>query len=182
MALDDYVKSVRITGRGNGWNSEDTSLSKNLLRLMINDGLIDKLMVYNTVNGREEHLSHYLGFIGQESIENSEDSMKIKSLINVESYQGHLEMRIHLTKRRLRFEIEDDGNGLDADVEPELYKGEIKSKKNGEIFNGKRGSFLFIINTAVRAVNGDLGFVNKGSHSGAIFWYEFPVIYSENQV
>lgn len=96
-----------------------------------------------------------------------------------QTYPHHIaELAVRLTSDRItmRLEVEDNGIGVDTDVERDLFTKHICSQKAGnEIFNGGYGVHMHGARIRIENLDGNIGCINKGHERGAIFWYEIPL-------
>jgi sensor histidine kinase regulating citrate/malate metabolism len=109
-------------------------------------------------------------------IYNALDSITMKNL-NSEGYKPKIKMRLCVDDKIFRFAIEDNGTGIDSEVEKQLFKQKISSekKKHKHICSGGLGKHMLDSRYDIKELGGDIGFYNKGLNEGAIFWYEVPL-------
>jgi sensor histidine kinase regulating citrate/malate metabolism len=104
---------------------------------------------------------------------NAIDSVFMRS--NNEYYKGKVKMNISADEHIFRFEVEDNGIGIDSDVENGLFKI-INSKKMGDgLTIGGVGMCLYNTKISVNRLSGKCGYEDKGKNQGAIFWFEIPI-------
>ncbi len=107
---------------------------------------------------------------------NVSDSLIEKYSSTLNNYIVKVNIIADLSSNVLNLEIEDNGKGIEPDVELLLFKCLIDSHKSGsKYFHGKLGIDLFKLRTIVKERGGGVYFYNKGANNGAVFGYKLPV-------
>lgn len=78
------------------------------------------------------------------------------------------------------FEVDDNGVGIDPEVEPQIFDRIVSNKKRlpfniGSPYSGGLGIHMLESQEIVESSGGSIHFENKGHNQGARFWYEVPV-------
>ncbi|MBI1968363.1 hypothetical protein HYS49_00470 [Candidatus Woesearchaeota archaeon] len=109
---------------------------------------------------------------------NASDSL----MLMFQRYPEHVaELAVRMTadKTAVKLEVEDNGTGIDPDVEQYLFYEQIDSKKaRGElkdVYHGGAGLHLYDSKRSIDMLGGRIGHINKGKNLGALFWYEIPL-------
>lgn len=116
-------------------------------------------------------------FVDYGFCQNAADSLTLR-LLQHPDYRVELAIRLQSDGTKIRLEVEDNGTGIDATVEPSLFYEKIASKKEvegGIILNGGAGEHLWLAKRKIDALGGKIDYLNKGQNRGALFWYEIPV-------
>jgi hypothetical protein len=106
-------------------------------------------------------------------IENSIDSI-VSCLDQDNDFVGSIDININANEYIFRFEIEDNGTGIDPEVKDLIFKQQIDSKKNRRITFGGFGVATYTNKAEIDELDGKYGFNDKGKN-GAMFWFEIPM-------
>lgn len=118
-----------------------------------------------------------LGFI-----DNAGDSLITRMWADQQVYA---EMTLTLTcdGKVISFQIEDNGTGIDPEVESYIFSERIVSKKSDskleKAYIGGVGEHMLDSREDIERLGGDIYLRNKGYNKGAIFWYEIPLVLYE---
>ena len=160
--------------------------------------LINQLLVYTGYGISErfhEELKNYLQSKLKEELNltllhaltcaylaNAGDSIMLKFTESSSNYSCNLQIKLRCNKGLIRLEVDDNGKGIDKEIEPFLFSDAQKSTKRvlpenlmGILFGFDGYSLPQARHTTTR-FNGRVGYQNKGDGNGAIFWYEIPVL------
>jgi len=109
---------------------------------------------------------------------NASDSI-MTMLLRYADFVGDLSVRLEGNGETIRLAVEDNGTGIDPEIEPLLFASTFSSPKKqealGEMYLGGRGIHLYEAKKRIEAVGGKIDYINKGKNRGALFWYEIPV-------
>ncbi|MBI2176327.1 ATP-binding protein [Candidatus Woesearchaeota archaeon] len=108
-------------------------------------------------------------------VENAADSIKTR-IEEDANFVGKLKLLAQLHADSVRLEVEDNGTGIDPEVEPLLFISRIESAKFGKLnMHGGLGVSLYWLSNKLEKIGGRVGYVNKGQGVGAAFWCEVPL-------
>jgi hypothetical protein len=107
-----------------------------------------------------------------ELFDNAVDSLHIAQQATQRNSQ--LEIRVVAGKNMWGVAVEDNGIGINPDLETGLFSPVQSTKEDDELFGGK-GLGLSTVHHAIQRLGGSVSYVNKGPGMGAIFWYEVPL-------
>lgn len=134
--------------------------------------LLDKI-VNELPTSTQKATTAFFSTIIEHYIVNASDSLIKALLTKHETYQAELSINLSYTNGNLRVSIEDNGIGIEANIEEHLFNDQITTKKNAPIAQyGGAGYGLLFIKKFQNQLNGKAGFTNKGLNQGAIFWFE----------
>jgi signal transduction histidine kinase len=109
-------------------------------------------------------------------ISNSVDSV-VKRVIDDFDALICVRVKLGLVYNELIFEIEDNGVGIDENIEEDIFKNVVvSSKRNSSIYQGGAGVGLIYVKRNIVDLGGDVYFRNKGKNKGAVFGYTIPLI------
>ena len=115
-------------------------------------------------------------FVDPSYMANAIDSMVLRDRLEP-GFPGQIRISYSIDSD-LRLEVEDNGMGVNPDLEELLHKVPILSAKSDVktqgIIWGAKGSHLYRSAKIISGLGGNTGFKNKGHKKGAIFWYEVP--------
>jgi len=112
-----------------------------------------------------------LDYIASGFIFNAIDSLTERWSDDLE-FQAYLRISVD-NDTALRVEVEDNGTGIKRGEE--LFIDRYGSKKDSSAMHGHEGVHLYNSRVLIEALDGRIGFVNKGMNKGATFWYEVPL-------
>jgi signal transduction histidine kinase len=110
-------------------------------------------------------------------IGNAGDSL-ITRMAADEQFIAEMKIKLSYDGEVISFEIEDNGTGINPEVEPLIFSELIdSSKKDSKLRNayiGKLGEHMLLAKERIKKCGGLIHFKNKGHNQGARFWYEVP--------
>ena len=139
----------------------------------------DELKVYGA-----DHIDINLSVLkplGWGYIANATDSIMLRFIEDPPGYSCRLEIRLRYDGEMIRLDVDDNGKGIDEDIEPVLFSGELWSTKRNlsdnliGVLHGCGGRSLKETYDSAIELGGSVGYQNKGVDKGAVFWYEIPV-------
>jgi len=112
-------------------------------------------------------------------LDNAIDSLLMKAY-NDPEFVATLALRIAVSKQQVMVAIEDNGVGMEKNLEDLILTSSSYSTKRysllyGSVITGGLGAGLKLARNYIEKQNGRLHFLNKGKNKGAIFWYEVPI-------
>jgi len=111
--------------------------------------------------------------------ENASDSVIERSLLEDSNFEVELTLRVGYDVKTglYRFEVEDNGLGIDSKSEPRLFSRLRHSHKRGKLYlSGDQGVGLSLAKGEVISKNGKVFHRNKGPMQGAVFGYTAPFL------
>lgn len=113
------------------------------------------------------------GFIG-----NASDSL-ITRIYETPQFIPEIKLSFTCNKGLFSFEVEDNGTGINQEVESSLFNYMIYSKKQGselkKAYIGGEGIHMYASKIKITQQKGEIYFKNKGLNQGAIFGYRIPL-------
>lgn len=122
----------------------------------------------------KRHFEDYRNYVSYGFIGNALDSMGLKRKKD-ELYVPKLRLYVD-QQEKLLFEVEDNGQGINKDIEPKIFNEIIDSTKRLDSdCIGDVGDHMYKSRKIVEKTEGTINFFNKGKNKGAIFWYEITL-------
>lgn len=159
------------------------------------DRLLNELNVQYRNHTQSEGNPHELNYgpahvtlykSGRVLIMNAKDSINMRRVRQGVNFLGRIEANVSTSEGKLRVAIEDNGLGIDPEVEPYLFtclsempipqhllKRNMDTKAGG--ITGWFGVDLIQVREKVEGLGGKVFYENKGQNLGAIFGYEIPI-------
>jgi hypothetical protein len=126
------------------------------------------------------HINYDITYVGYGFIANAGDSIITRFSREFESYSCDLRASMFSDGQLLRFEVEDNGVGMDKETEARIFQQVASSKACAGnplrgVLSGRCGHHMKDSKKIVEVFDGKIGFTNKGLNKGALFWYEVPL-------
>ena len=163
-------KSLEYTGKKDYWTEEQKNEIKTDYFNIFFD--ICEIIYPEEIISREKILkmaSYSCGLVT-----NALDSIIVKANQDPD-YTGTLEINVNSDFLETTIHIEDNGLGIDPEVEDKLFKEKVDSKKkNDDSTYGKEGLHLIQIRDYTEELGGTYDFENHGKNKGARFFCKVP--------
>jgi hypothetical protein len=188
MTFKFHDKSV-VEAKGE-WKLDSLASAWDGLDRLLNE-LNESYKIYTLSDGNPYELDYNAGHTslnrsGEVLITNAKDSIHIKRARQRADYHGRIEVNVCASDDLLRVVIEDNGAGIEPEVEPYLFTWLGKAttipshllKKNMDRMigiDGLIGDDLRQVRENVQGLGGRVFYENKGYNVGAIFGYEVPL-------
>ena len=117
-------------------------------------------------------------FVNKGFMYNASDSV-VTRLSREEEYRAWIAVRLYVDNARVHLEVEDNGTGIDEEIEELLFAERLRSTKRFPeplpFVLGGSGAHLQSSKRKIDELQGRIGHINKGQNWGALFWYEIPL-------
>lgn len=179
----------KCTIEARDWNFDDKVRAWNGLRRLL-DELKEEYRSHTQSEGKPSELDYHkdglsLYRLGEVLMTNSADSISIRNTPENGEYIARIEVRVTVSGDRLRVAIEDNGRGVDPEIEPYLFTSLLRapipenllkgSADNKDRIPGRMGDELRQVKDEIEELEGIVFYQNKGNNVGAIFGYEVPI-------
>jgi len=188
--FDDFVKEYKIFNRfyeiEKHWENLSYTMALREINGFINKQLDEKTEImqkflYNKIISSEEIEFRVLNKAldtfrpAIHLLFNATDAITDKFSQSEPDYEACVDLRVSFNEKRFWFEIEDNGIGIDPNVEPLLYQRLSSLKKGRDELFGGQGYSLTVVKSEILKMKGSFYHRNKGENQGAVFGYFIPL-------